>query len=144
MRPRVDRNTAMAGLLAGDLAAIVVLAAIGVAHHRGVEKLADPVYVGLVAAPFVLGWLVVAVPAGLYTGDAIASPVRAVTWTILAWVVAALIGQLLRGSPFFPGGTGPVFALVTVAAGAVLVGGWRTVASLVVRYSVQKPTKDAG
>lgn len=130
VRSRVDRSTLAAGLLVGDLVAITLLAAIGIVQHSGVGALGDVVHLVLVAAPFAIGWLVVAFLAGLYTDDAVASPVRAVSWTVPAWVVAALVGQSLRATALFPGDTALTFVLVTIAFGGLLVTGWRTVASL--------------
>jgi len=124
LRTRVDRSPLIPGLLLADVGAILVFAAIGVNHHGG-DPLGDLASVAWTAGPFVIGWLVVAVLAGLYTVDAVSSVGQAASWTVPAWVVAALIGQGLRATAFFPGDTALSFALVTIVFGGILVVGVR-------------------
>jgi len=130
LRTRVDRSPLVPGLLLGDLAAIVVFAAIGVDHHGG-DPLGDPTSVALTAAPFLIGWLLVAFVAGLYTVDAVSSVGRAASWAVPAWIVAALVGQGLRATALFPGNTALTFVLVTILFGGLLLVGFRVVAAAV-------------
>lgn len=131
VRSRVDWERRSLGLLAGDTLAITAFAAVGATHHRGWD-LPDPLHVGLVAIPFLLGWVLAAVLGGLYTRDATATPRRALSWTVPAWIVAALVGQAFRATRLFPGGTAPTFVLVTVAVGGLFVVGWRLLAAALV------------
>lgn len=132
LRSRVDPGPRSVGLAAGDAAAILAFATLGAAHH-GEAPVSDPVHVGLVATPFLLGWIVAALVGGLYTADATSSPRRALSWTVPAWIAAALLGQALRATALFPGDTAPTFVLVTVLVGGGLVVGWRVLAALFVR-----------
>lgn len=129
LRARVDPGPRAAALAAGDAAAIVSFAAIGAAHH-GVAPLSNPAHVGRVAAPFLLGWAVAALLGGLYTRDATATPRRALSWSLPAWIVATLVGQALRATAAFPGDAAVTFVLVTVVFGGALVVGWRMLVAL--------------
>lgn len=130
LRSRVDPGRTTLALALGDGLAILVFSTLGAAHH-GEAPLVDPVHVGWVAAPFLLGWAGVAFVGQLYIRDAILTPRRAISWSVPAWLAATLIGQGLRATPLFPGGTALTFVLVTVFAGGVLVVGWRLLATLV-------------
>lgn len=130
LRTRVTSVPLAAGLLVGDAGAITTFAAIGVSTHGG-DPIGDPGRVLLVAAPFVVGWVLPAALAGLYTRDALASPFRTVGRTLPAWIAAVLIGGALRSTALFPGGTAGTFLLVVFAFGGLLLLGWRLVAALV-------------
>jgi len=84
------------------------------------------VFVG--AVPFYLAWVGVAFIAGLYTEDALVSTRRSLSWSLPAWIVAAVVALLLRGSPLFRGNFSLTFGAVAFLFGGLLVLGWRTVA----------------
>ena len=127
LRTRVDPGPSTLAVTLGDAVAIVAFVTAGVVQHGG-----DPARVVGSAAPFLVSWAVVAFLGGLYTSDAVASPRRAVSWAVPAWVLATLLGHAIRASPIAPGGTTIEFVLVTLAIGGPLVVGWRLVASLFV------------
>lgn len=128
---RVDPSPGMLGLLLGDAVAIVAFAAVGVLHHGG-DPIGDPVNVAWAAAPLFVGWVLAAFLGGLYTRDALASPRRAISWALPAWVVATLVGHVLRSTDAVPGGTALTFLLVTLGFGSLFVVGWRVAAALLV------------
>jgi hypothetical protein len=124
LRPRIDRRP-LAGLLAvGDALALTAFVAAGIVQHGG-QPLSNPGTVAGTLAPFLLAWVAGALVGGLYTADAVGSARRALGSTVPIWVVAVLLGHALRASPVFGGGTTPVFVLVTLVVGGVLVVGWR-------------------
>lgn len=130
LRRQVDPGWRSLGLAVGDAVAITAFATVGAAHHG--ESPLDPVAVGWIVAPFLVGWAVAAVIGGLYTGDATASPVRALSWSLPAWIVASLLGSGLRGTALFPGDVALTFVAVTIAVGGAFVVGWRVLAAALV------------
>ncbi len=122
VRSRVDRTRLTLGLAAGDVLAIYLFTGIGVVHHWGEFRL-DRLVVA--ATPLLVGWWLAAFVGGLYTRDAVLSPRRAVSWTLPAWVVAALVGYLFRSTGTVPGSTDVTFLLVTLGIGGAFVVGWR-------------------
>lgn len=130
LRSRVDPGASTLALALGDVIAILVFASLGAAHH-GDAPLVNPSHVGWIAAPFLLGWAGVALVGGLYTRAATSTPRRAISWSVPAWIAATLIGQGLRATSLFPGGTALTFVLVTVFAGGSLIVGWRLLAALI-------------
>jgi len=121
---RIDTGTWP--LAVGDVLAILAFVAVGIVNHDGLEfLLANPVELLLVGAPFLIGWVVVAPPIGAYSPGAGESAKAAVPLAIRSWVPAAVIGLALRASPIFPGGFAVAFAVISLVAGAVLLGVWR-------------------
>jgi DMSO/TMAO reductase YedYZ heme-binding membrane subunit len=134
LRTRVDRAPIVPALLAGDVAAILLFVGIGINSHGG-DPIGEPGHLVLTAAPFLLSWLLVAVIGGLYTTDAVIDPRRALSWTVPAWILAALLGQGLRATSLFPGDTALTFAIVSIVAGGALVAGWRLGITLALRVT---------
>jgi hypothetical protein len=131
LRTRVDPTPLTVGLAVGDVVAILAFIVAGEFQHNA-DPVGNPDLVVTGSAPFLLAWAVVAVFGGLYTRDAVASPRRALSWAIPAWVVATLLGHALRSTALFRGGTALSFVLVTMGVGIVLVGGWRVLVALAV------------
>lgn len=131
LRTRVEPVPSMAGLAVGDAAAILAFVAAGVVQHGG-NPVGDPFRVLAAAGPFLVAWWLVAFLAGLYTRDAIASPRRALSWSLPAWILATLLGHAIRASEPVRGGTTLEFVLVTLAIGGLFVVGWRTLAAVLV------------
>lgn len=129
LRSRVDPGRLTLALAAGDALAVVAFAALGASHH-GETVFSNPTHVGWVAAPFLVGWALAALLGGLYTNDAVATPRRALSWAVPAWILATLVGQGLRATALLPGGTSPTFVLVTLVVGGAIVVGWRVAAAL--------------
>ena len=126
---RIDPSPRTALLAAGDLSAILLFVAVGEYTH-GYNPLVDVGRVAGTAIPFVVGWLLVAVAAGLYAGTASASPGRTLGVTMGAWTLAVGIAQALRATSLFHGNAAVAFALVSVGIGGAAVCGWRLVATL--------------
>lgn len=124
LRPRFDASPLALGLAVGDLLGLTAFVLAGTTAH-GEQPFQNPAVVGAVLAPFLIAWAVVALPAGLYTDDAVAHPRQVIRRTLPAWVVAVLLAHGLRATPFFRGGTAITFLIVTLLVGGALVVGWR-------------------
>jgi hypothetical protein len=129
LRTRVEPVPSTLVLAVGDAAAIVAFIVAGEIQHNA-DPVGNPELVATGAAPFLLGWAVVAFFGGLYSRDAVASPRRAVSWAVPAWVVAVLLGHALRSTALFRGGTALSFVLVTMVVGGALLVGWRALAAV--------------
>lgn len=115
-------------LATGDLFVILAVVAWGIVDHHGISGLLELRETAETIAPFVLGFVVVALLAGTYrtrSQATLATSLRSVT---VAWLGGANLGFLLRGSPFLPGGNAwpfPVVLTVTVLVGLLA---WRAIA----------------
>jgi uncharacterized membrane protein len=128
-RNRVEFSSLTALLLAGDLLAIGVFVVAGELSH-GYDPVADASRVAGTLAPFVIGWLLVAVAGSLYTREAVAVLRASVGRTVLAWALAVAIAQALRSTGAFPGNAAFTFALVSFAVGGGLLVAWRSAVTL--------------
>ena len=128
---RLDFSRRTVLLAVGDVLALTGFVAAGQAQHTGGNPLADPVDLIGALAPFLIGWLVVALIGGLYTDDALVSPRRMLSWTVPAWILGATIALALRATSLFPGSINGLFPVVALAVGGILVIGWRILAAVV-------------
>ncbi|WEL18214.1 putative membrane protein [Halorhabdus sp. SVX81] len=124
LRKRVDLSATTAILAAGDLVAIAAFVLIGAVYGHGESVSNVGRHVGTFL-PFLIGWLLATLLGSLYTTDARRSILRAVSWTIPAWITAALIGQVLRASSLFHGSFSPIFLLISILVGLALLVPWR-------------------
>lgn len=115
---RVAATPRTALLAVGDLALITLFVFLGQIEH-GTEGLL------MTAAPFLIGWVLVAPLVGLYDGSR-RDVKSTIGLTAGAWVGAALIGQALRATEFFPGGLAIAFVIVSIVVGLVLLVPFRT------------------
>ncbi|MFC7136986.1 DUF3054 domain-containing protein [Halobaculum litoreum] len=127
---RVD--TAALPLAVGDLLVIVAFIYAGTLQHGTVPfplaGVGDVVALLAVAAPFLVGWAVAAPLVGAYSAGAAESAKASVPLAVRSWVPAAVVGLLLRATPYVDGGVAPTFAGVILVVGAVSLGLWRYVA----------------
>lgn len=116
------RQTAL--LVAGDVATFVLFAVIGRASHSEAAGLSAIVEVAKTAAPFALGWFVVAPWLGAFSPAVATEPRQIVGRVALAWLLAlplGLVGRALligRGSPLS-------FAVVTFLVALAMLLIWR-------------------
>lgn len=125
---RVD--TAALPLAVGDVLVLVLLLSFGTARHNGVAYLTEqPVALALTLLPFLVGWLVAAPLVGAYSAGAAESAKAAIPLAIRSWVVAVVIGIVLRVVLPFDATGGPlslaIFFGVTLVVGVVGLGVWR-------------------
>ena len=122
---RVDeedtRGRAVA-LVAGDVAALMLFAAIGRGNHGEGLVLAD---VCATAAPFAAGWFLASPAAGAFGEDARGAKVRpAAAAAAKGWALGIPLGLVFRGVS--KGAVPPKpFVVVSLAATGVLLVGWR-------------------
>ncbi|MEF8814051.1 MAG: DUF3054 domain-containing protein [Halovenus sp.] len=125
VRTRVRSPKFAAILAGGDALAVVAFVLLGSLDHGfGI----DPARVLMSATPFVVGWLVAAVPLGLY-GDRATTLGRTGVLTVVAWTIAVGIGGSLRSTSYFPGASPPTFLLVTFVFCGIIITGWRLTAA---------------
>ena len=115
----LDRKRVIAGV--GDLVVITGLVLLGNVEHGG-NPIAEPLASLTTAVPFVIGWLAVAALAGVYTRPDGIDDTRL---TAVAWIAAANVGLMIRGSPLFEGGTTWPFPIVITGTVLVALLGWR-------------------
>ena len=123
--PRVGR---VAVLIAGDILAFLLFALAGHGQHHETITLGRIV---ATAAPFVVAWLVCAPWLGAFgrLGSAATTrPRHLLKRTAVAWIVAWPLALILRAF-WMRAGIPPVFDLIALVANAVLLLGWRGVAS---------------
>ena len=123
--PRIGR---VAVLVVGDFIAFLLFAGAGHAQHQEATALGSLV---ATAAPFVVAWLVCAPWLGAFgrLGSAATThPRHLLKRTAIAWIVAWPLALILR-AVWMRAGIPPVFDLIALVANAVLLLGWRGVAS---------------
>lgn len=125
---RVD--TAALPLAVGDVLVLVLLLSFGTARHNGVAYLTEqPVALALTLLPFIVGWLVAAPLVGAYSAGAAESAKAAIPLAVRSWVVAVVIGIVLRVVLPFDATGGllslAIFFVVTLVVGVVGLGVWR-------------------
>lgn len=125
VRHRVDPVPLTALVAIGDLVCIALFVFGGAAGGHSLDPVGQFGRVAQTSLTFTVGWALAALVGGLYTADARRTPKQALVRTIPAWIVAALIAQVLRATSLFPGDAAVSFFLVSVAVGGVLLAGWR-------------------
>lgn len=132
LRRRVAVTPVTVGLLVGDVVAIAVFVVLGEISH-GVDPVREAAVAADTMAPFLVGWLLASVPAGVYAPAARRSLAAAVTRTTAAWVGAVVVGQALRSTSLFHGEFAPTFLLVSLGVGLALLLPWRVAATRLTR-----------
>ena len=112
-------------LLAGDIAAFVLFAVVGLSSH---EKDYSPAAFARTVLPFLLPWLVTAGITGLFNRRADIDPADLVKPVLAAWLPAWAVGVALR-SLVWGRSFSPAFAIVTLVINAALLLGWRATAA---------------
>jgi hypothetical protein len=113
-------------LVAGDVLAFHIVAAIGLASHgelTGPDALPQVVEIAL---PFAAGWFIVAPFAGAFKAEVASRPRQMLARTAVAWLIACPIGLLLW-SLVRQKSIQPAFAIVTLITNMVVLLGWRGV-----------------
>ncbi|NOK60293.1 MAG: DUF3054 domain-containing protein [Chloroflexi bacterium AL-W] len=127
--PRSTPNSAglqhTVALVSGDIASFFVFAMIGLASHRGITSLVNIPDLAITAAPFALGWFIVAPFTGVFK-PAITSRLRSMlTRTALTWVGGCLIGLVVRALINQSGVPPLTFALITFTTILLILSAWR-------------------
>ncbi|GAA0656690.1 DUF3054 domain-containing protein [Salarchaeum japonicum] len=130
-----DRRT-VRRFAAGDLVAILAFVTVGEYQHN--PFLFQPSQAGDLAVqlagaavPFLAGWLVGSWALGAYGERVADSRLRLAGATVGGWLVADVLGQLVRSTAFFPGDASPVFFAVAAAFGSLFLLAWRVAATTI-------------
>lgn len=124
LAPRPDVSATTAGLFVVDVALIALFVVLGELQHNPgavVERTPGTL------VPFLIGWVLAALLAGIYTQPVLGDLRTAVVRTGLAWVGAVVVGQGLRATAVFPGDADPAFVAVSFGMGLALLLPWRAV-----------------
>lgn len=124
---RVERSWTTLLLAVGDLVAIAAFVLAGELRHY--EQATALARAPETALPFVVGWAIVGTLAGVYARSGRASLVDAVGRTAAGWLGGAVVGQVLRATPYLHGEFSPAFALVSLLVPGGLLVAWRLVAT---------------
>ena len=119
--PSLRRGAALA---VGDALAFMLFAGIGRASHNEAVGLDAILQVAETAAPFAIGWFVVAPFVGAFSTDVRGHPRTMLTRTALAWLIAWPIGLLLRAL-IRQTGIPTTFAIITLLTVLLILLGWR-------------------
>jgi hypothetical protein len=118
------------GLIVGDACMFVIFAAVGRDTHHEAAGFSAFWQVLETAAPFALGWFIVAPFLGVYRKSVTASVRAMLKHTALGWVCAWPVAMVLRG--LFRQEIPPLsFALVVLIANLLFLCVWRGLFALV-------------
>lgn len=118
-------------LVIGDVLALLLFASLGRgSHHESTGFLAIGPVVGT-AAPFIVGWYLVAIPLHALSADLLHRPRAMLLRTGGAWLVAWPVTLLLRAI-ILRRGIPVSFAIVVLLTNGLLLLGWRLTASAIV------------
>ncbi|MDX1523901.1 MAG: DUF3054 domain-containing protein [Anaerolineae bacterium] len=122
--------TRTAWLVIGDMAALLIFVLVGRRNHS--LSISDIGAILATAAPFWIGWFVVAPWFGLFRPDVCRSGRRWLPRLLLAWAIGGSLALILRtvflGRPIL-GGVSLPFAIVTFVVTTVLLIVWRLIYS---------------
>ncbi|MFC5969830.1 DUF3054 domain-containing protein [Halomarina salina] len=120
LRGRIDPSPTTLGFVVGDLLLIAVFVVSGELSHN-VDPLTQTATVVDTAIPFYVGWLLLFPLVGVYAARTRRSLRSAVVRTAGAWVGAAVVGLVLRGTDLFHGNFDVTFLLVATLVGLALL-----------------------
>lgn len=133
IRPGLPASPAAALVLLGDLFGLLLFITWGLYAHN-LRAWEVPAHTAETLAPFLIAWLALAPLIGLYRSQTLRSYGQTLTILVPGWAGIALVGALIRGTPLFSGGAGPVFVVVNVIFGLLVLAPWRVLAVAVVRF----------
>jgi len=129
LRPAIGDPRRALAVAAGDLVAIGAVVGWGLYSHYGAAAFATPIDSFMTVLPFLLGWPIPAVLAGVYEDGVIGDQLAAARYVTVAWIAGANLGLILRASPLFEGSAIWPFPLVMTGSVLVVLLGWRVVAA---------------
>ena len=109
-------------LIIGDAIVFLVFAFIGVSNHK---EAVDPVKVVTTAAPFALGWFIVAPFIGAFSRKKTAEPGKMALYTILAWLPSLVLGMTFRGITVDHRVPPLSFMIITLISNTIFLAIWR-------------------
>jgi hypothetical protein len=109
-------------LAIGDTIVFLIFAFIGIMNHK---EAVDPVKVVTTAAPFALGWFIVAPFVGAFSRKKTAEPGKMALYTILAWLPSLMLGMTFRGITVNHEVPPPSFIIITLISNTIFLSIWR-------------------
>ena len=109
-------------LVIGDAIVFLVFALIGLSSHK---EAIDPAKVVTTAAPFALGWFIVAPFVGAFSRKKTAKPGQMAFYTILAWLPSLVLGKTFRGITVDHKVPPPEFIVITLISNTIFLSIWR-------------------
>jgi hypothetical protein len=109
-------------LVIGDAIVFLVFAFIGIKNHK---EAIDPIKIVMTAAPFALGWFIVAPFAGAFSRWKTATPKKMALYTIRAWLASLVLGMTFRGITVDHKVPPPSFITITLISNTILLLMWR-------------------
>jgi Protein of unknown function (DUF3054) len=109
-------------LVIGDAIVFLVFAFIGVKNHK---EAVDFVKVVTTAAPFALGWFIVAPFVGAFSRKKTGAPGKMALYTILAWLPSLVLGMTFRGITVDHKVPPPSFIVITLISNTIFLSIWR-------------------
>lgn len=109
-------------LVIGDAIVFLVFAFIGVRSHK---EAIDVVKVATTAAPFALGWFIVAPFVGAFSRKKTDAPGKMALYTVLAWLPSLVLGMTFRGLTVDHQVPPPSFMIVTLITNTIFLLIWR-------------------
>ena len=109
-------------LVIGDAIVFLVFAFIGIRSHK---EAVDAVKVVTTAAPFALGWFLVAPFVGAFSRKKTDAPGKMTLYTILAWLPSLVLGMTFRGITVDHQVPPPSFMVVTLVTNTLFLLVWR-------------------
>jgi hypothetical protein len=128
VRNRLPNTATALAVLLGDLAVVFAFVAVGQYKH-GYFFWEFPRRTVVVLSPFVVAWLVVALPAGLFSDRTLTSYRDTALLLVPAWVCASLLSGAIRRTALIPGNAPVSFLLVNLVFGLLFLGTWRVLAT---------------
>lgn len=109
-------------LIIGDAIVFLVFALIGISSHK---EAIDSVKVVTTAAPFALGWFMVAPFVGAFSRKKTSEPGKMALYTILAWLPSLVLGMTIRGITVDQKVPPPSFIVITLISNTIFLSVWR-------------------
>jgi hypothetical protein len=125
---RVELSPLTAALAGVDVLLLLAFVILGEFSHYGLTATAFARAPGT-AAPFLLGWAVLAPLAGVYGAAARRTLRGAAVRTAAAWTGTVAVAQSLRATAVFPGDFAPAFVVVSLLVGLAMLVPWRVLAA---------------
>jgi hypothetical protein len=124
LEQRLDASTWP--IAVGDLIVLLAFLFVGTVQHWPLEQVqAEPIIYVFAAGPFILGWLICAPLIGAYSPGGGSAPNSSIPLAIRSWIPAVVVGLLVRVVAVPNRGFDPVFAVVMLVGGTVVLAAWR-------------------
>ena len=112
-------------LVIGDAIVFLIFAAVGRRSHGEAASLSSFLQVAATAAPFALGWFIVAPFIGAYRRRKTTGVGNMAQWTALAWIAAWPVALLFRGIAVDRAVPPVTFMLISLISNMVFLEVWR-------------------